>query len=462
MNLKIVKFLSCILVVIFVVSLSITVGGCKEEAVESVEKAVEETEGATEEVAGEAEEDETNMVIFNYTSSMEDRKADLHMFEYAVDKLEERNPNVKVDFQLITFEQLANTSRIILDSDEAPDVMEVNSGPANEGLFATSDLLMDLTEEYEERGWDENLKENYLFTNLYDENGKMGSGNLYGIPYFGEYIGVYYNKDMFSQFGLEVPNTLEEFEAICDTFVENGITPLTEGGLDSWSLICVWWEFVLYNADKDFISDWYSLENPVNFDGEALAFGAQKISEYAKKGYFSTNINGVSLVDAIADFLQGNSPMHIGGSYSLGQIMEEAGIDWGIFLLPEKKYYTGCVGPLNQAVPAKAKHKDLGLEFLDILLDEDSMTYFASEGGLPVYADLSKLEDKKLIEFNQAFSTIGENDGFGYYPDWAATGLLDIMERNLQLLFDGTMSPEEYNNAISETWYADYNKIHGE
>ena len=37
---------------------------------------------------------------------------------------------------------------------------------------------------------------------------------------------MYYNKDMFEEYGLEVPTTRDEFFKVCDTFMEAGIYPM--------------------------------------------------------------------------------------------------------------------------------------------------------------------------------------------------------------------------------------------
>jgi hypothetical protein len=49
-------------------------------------------------------------------------------------------------------------------------------------------------------------------------------------------IGAYYNKDIFSELGLEPPKTWEEFENVIVTLKDNGVTPFVTAGQDSWPL----------------------------------------------------------------------------------------------------------------------------------------------------------------------------------------------------------------------------------
>jgi len=46
----------------------------------------------------------------------------------------------------------------------------------------------------------------------------MGSGEWYGVPNYGEFVGVYFNKDMFAAAGLSVPTTLDDFVKVMDAF----------------------------------------------------------------------------------------------------------------------------------------------------------------------------------------------------------------------------------------------------
>ena len=47
-------------------------------------------------------------------------------------------------------------------------------------------------------------------------------------------LAVYYNKDIFAQYDLQVPTTEEEFLAVCKTLKDNGVVPLAEGAGVNW------------------------------------------------------------------------------------------------------------------------------------------------------------------------------------------------------------------------------------
>ena len=103
-------------------------------------------------------------------------------------------------FEEKSFEQIQQNAQMILNSDSAPDILEYNKGNATAGLLSKQGLLTDLTDEATKRGWDKALSPSLQTTAKYDDDGIMGSGKFFGIPNYGEYVMVYYNKDLFAKY----------------------------------------------------------------------------------------------------------------------------------------------------------------------------------------------------------------------------------------------------------------------
>jgi len=440
------KILLWMLVVSMVVVFSMV--GCKPAAGEEAVVEEEVAEVAEEEVAPAVE---GTLKIWHYEAD----NAMSASWDSAMEEFKAMYPNVTVEFELKTFEQMQETAKMVLSSNDVPDVMECNKGSATAGLYAAEGLLTDLTDEAEARGWDEILGSSFQTTSRYDENGTMGLGNLYGITNYGEFVMVYYNKDMFEEYGVEVPTSLEEFEAVADTFVAEGIVPLTLGGLDKWPLGHNWYEMVLYNVDRDFITNFQTLQGDIDFQGAAFTLGAEKFAEHATKGYYGTNANGIGYDDANAAFVQGQVPMNITGSWMYGGFLTQIeDFEWGIFIMPGKDFNTGSGGNL-WVVPQNAKNKDLAMEFINLTLGKSAQTIMANAGGIPINADLTQITDPKVLDLNEAFNNIVQNDGLAYYPDWPVPGYMDTLGASLQELIAGTMTPAEFNDAIAIP-YNDY------
>lgn len=370
----------------------------------------------------------------------------------AMEEFQAAHPDVTIEFELKTFEQIQQTAQMILNTNDVPDVMEINKGNATAGLYAKQGLLTDLTSIAAERGWNDLLGTSLQTTARYDERGIMGSGPLYGITTYGEFVMVYYNKNMFTEYGLDVPTTLAEFEAVADAFVEAGVTPISLGASSVWPQTQNFYELVLYEADRDLIEAYQLFKDDVDFQGPEFTFGAEKFAEHIARGYYGNNANGVIQDDATAAFAQGQFPMILTGSWMFGSFQEQIkDFEWGIFLLPGKTYNTGSGGNLL-VVPQNARNKDLAYEFLEIALGQEAQTHMANAGGIPVNADVSQIEDEKIRELNEAFATIVANDGLAFYPDWPAPGYMDVLGGSLQELIAGSITPQQFLDQIAGPW----------
>jgi raffinose/stachyose/melibiose transport system substrate-binding protein len=362
------------------------------------------------------------------------------------------HPDVEIQFELKTFDQIQQTAQMVLNSADAPDVLEINKGNATAGLYAKQGLLTDLTDVAAKRGWDKILPSSIQTTCRYDANGIMGSGPLYGVTTYGEYVMVYYNKDLFKKHDVAVPTTFEEFEAAADKFLAAGVTPIALGDLDKWPATQNFYELALYKADRKFIDGYELFKNDVNFQGPEFTFAAEKFQEQVKKGYYGTSANGTSKSDADAAFVQGKYPMNLTGSWMFGSFTTSIkDFEWGIFIMPGKKLNTGSGGNL-WVVPAGAQNKELAYEFIDLTLQKKAQTIMANAGGIPVNADLTQITDPHVKELNAMFSSIVQNDGLAFYPDWPAPGYMDTLGGGLQELIGGTKTVPEFLDFIAAPW----------
>ncbi|MSV88059.1 MAG: extracellular solute-binding protein, partial [Actinobacteria bacterium] len=115
----------------------------------------------------------------------------------ALKEFKKAHPELNVKFQLKTFEVMNNTGAQILNSNAAPDITEYNKGNGTAGLASKAGLLTDLTPYSKKYNW--NLPSSVSLYGQYDTKGLMGTGKLYGVPSYGEYVSVFYNKDIFAK-----------------------------------------------------------------------------------------------------------------------------------------------------------------------------------------------------------------------------------------------------------------------
>jgi raffinose/stachyose/melibiose transport system substrate-binding protein len=373
-------------------------------------------------------------------------------------KVFEEETGATVEFEEKSFEQIRSTASQVLNSDEAPDLMEFNKGNATAGLLASQGLLTDISEAVAEYGWDGQLAPALQTTAKYSEDGVMGSGAWYGVPNYGEFVTVYYNKDAFAEAGIEIPTTYEEFTAALDTFVDQGVTPLAEAGLE-YPLGQLWYQLALSQADRQFVNDYQLYENPVDWQGEEISYATETILDYVDKGYISPDVSGVKAEDAGVSFINGTAPIFVSGSWWYGRFVNEiTDFDFGIFPFPDSDLSLGSSGNL-WVVPERAANKELAYEFIDITMRPEIQALIGNNGGLPVAADTADITDEKSLELIEAFNAVNEKDGLSFYPDWPTPTFYDTIVAELQELVNGTKTPAEVQQALGdeyESYVADF------
>jgi raffinose/stachyose/melibiose transport system substrate-binding protein len=366
-------------------------------------------------------------------------------------KVFEEETGATVEFELKSFEQIQQTAGMVLSSDEGPDIMEYNKGNATAGLLSSQGLLTDLTDVAEERGWTDLLPESIQTTARYDERGVMGSGSWFGVPNYGEFVTVYYNKALFEEYGVEVPTTLDEMEAVMDTFVDAGVTPLGVAGAE-YPAGQLFYELALSQADRDFVTAYQTYTEDVDFQADPLKYGAETFDAWVKAGYVSTEAASLKAEDMGVAFINGTTPMIVSGSWWYGRFVSEiSGFDWGIFNFPGNTLNAGSSGNL-WVVPENSENKELAYEFIDITMRPEIQALLGNNGGLPLAADPADVTDEKSQELITAFNEVLENDGLAFYPDWPVPGYYDVLVSAFQSLINQSKSPEEVLTEIGTAY----------
>lgn len=362
-------------------------------------------------------------------------------WDAAIKEFEDTHPNVTVKFEEKGFEQIQKNAQMVLNSDEAPDLMEYNKGNATAGLLSKQGLLTDMSSEVTERGWDKLLSPSLQTTCKYDERGVMGGDKWFGVPNYAEYTMVYYNKDLFAQHGVEVPETFDDLVAAMDKFVAAGVTPLSVGGKE-YPAQQVLYQLALSKADTEWVDNLQQYKGDVDFHDEAWTYGAETFADWVKKGYISKDSAGIDAENMGVAFMSGKFPIMMSGSWWYGRIQSTAKFDWDSALFPGSDLALGSSGNI-WVVPEGSENKDLAYDFIDITMKKANQELLGNSGGIPVAADPAAITDEKSKHLIEDYQTLVDRDGLAYYPDWPAPGYYDVLVSATQKLINGSASPDE-------------------
>jgi raffinose/stachyose/melibiose transport system substrate-binding protein len=373
-------------------------------------------------------------------------------WKQAIAEFKKTHPGVKVEFEEKGFEQIQKTASMVLNSKDAPDVMEYNKGNATAGLLAKQGLLTDLTPEVTKYGWDKLLSPSVTTTSRYDARGVMGSGNWYGVPNFGEYAMVYYNKDLFAKYGVAVPTTPEEFTAALAAFKAKGITPLANAGAE-YPAQQYLYQLALSRADRAWVDAFQLYKGKADFHDAAWTYAANTFADWVAKGYIAKTSSGAKAEDAGVSFISGKAPIFFSGSWWYGRFKSENTFDWGTSLWPGTKLTPGSGGNL-WVVPKNARNKQLAYDFIDITMKKGVQNTLGNNGGIPVAADPSAITDPKSKTLIEDFDKVSAEDGLAFYPDWPVPGFYDVMVSAVQKLITGSAKPSDVLDQLQKAYDA--------
>ena len=217
---------------IFLLVLSMLLASCAPAATEA--PAVEEP--AAEQPAAEEPAEEMEPVTLRVLTWQ--NPPTVEFVEAFNEKFEAAHPNITVDYSVVNANDIQTVTQTRLTANDI-DVI---------AMFGFANAAQPYMSEVEPQAWQQLVQAGLLmdltgqpFIDNYDEASIRDAGTVDGKVYqinLGRvsYSGVYYNKDIFAEYGVEVPTTWDELVAACETFKENGVECMTNGGADGWPI----------------------------------------------------------------------------------------------------------------------------------------------------------------------------------------------------------------------------------
>jgi raffinose/stachyose/melibiose transport system substrate-binding protein len=361
-------------------------------------------------------------------------------------------------------EELQDTLPRSVDSDQGPDVAQVNNGESLAGPMARAGQILSLADYDAEYGWSERFAPGLLARCSYSADGTVfGEGELWGLPADSEVVGFYYNKQIFSDNELVPPTTLAEFETLLGTLREAGVEPLVFGNLDKWQAIHLFGELQGTNTTREYLDGLIYRRGDADFTDPSIAEAAQKVIDWNDAGYFMEGFDGVTGDDAQALFIAGSGGVLLQGSWAAGAVRDGMGESAaGFFLMPPAQadvpvMNVGGVG-IPYSITTNAADPDVAATFLESLVSEDSFEKFINAGLLPLGEIVEDLivADTVNGDVYTAWNSALAADAVGHYMDWAAPDFYDVLTGALQELLGGQVTAEEFQTTLQDFYAASF------
>ena len=315
------------------------------------------------------------------------------------------HPNVTIELEHIAPKEYDNTMKIRNTANQLPDVFPIRQAQ----LTQYGDVMVPLN--------DLKATEN----NLYAKETKI-KGNVIGIPQavFNEF--VYYNKNIFKEYNLQVPKTWDEFIKVCETIkAGKKYTPLILGAKDSWTDYPFNDYMPLLEAgDGQYACKMATMDEPFT-KGQPFYTAYEKLQKLYDAKVCGDDPLGYGWDQARAMFVGGKGAMMAAGSWYKDDYNQNGGKDenLGVFLLPTRNtasdpFYTTSMTEFLWGIPKTCKNQKEAKEFLEWFFGGDYYAKFtASLGQKPTVKGVKY--DEKF--FAQAFEGLDAKSVTIFYDD---------------------------------------------
>ncbi|MBS6859509.1 MAG: sugar ABC transporter substrate-binding protein [Clostridiales bacterium] len=328
-------------------------------------------------------------------------------YEAVIADFEEEYPNIKITQNTVPDAAKVLTSRIA--TDDCPPVL--TDWPTQ--MQFKEKVKNGYYEKLSDQPFFDQINESYLAMTPADD------GEYYAMPYASNYMAVFYNIDIFEENNIEIPSTWDEFIAVCDQFVELGITPLNFPLKDGVGHI---FQATTVAFLPEGIEQLEAVQN-----GEAKLAGNEDWIQYGNMmlklmEYGNSDAFGMSTTNMQEAFANGQCAMIISGSYGRGNIiLANPDLNFGAFVLPGlTEDTTNCLTGVNaaQCISASAsdEEKEAALTFLSYLARTEVAQKWSDETGEP-----SIIKGTAYADAN--FQPVLDFINGGQVHDWMASTL---------------------------------------
>lgn len=317
------------------------------------------------------------------------------------EKFMSENPDIKVVYEGMPGTQFKEFLKARFASNDAADVIMIHPGLSDVIAYGKAGYLYDLSGE----PWISNYIDAALMSASYN-------GEVFAIPNDMNVLGVYYNKQIFEDLSIDIPQNWDEYKDAAKKIKESGILPISIGNNDGWMTLAALFTMApgsVYTENPNF--DQQLNEGSATFVDGWLEM-ATNWFELDNDGYLTEKSTGVSLDQAQQAFATGKAAMYIDGNWSLPGIKAaNPELNVGMFPMPSNK--------AGQDVMASAA---VGTTFA---INKNTKVLDASKRYLEFWSQVDT--QKEWAKSQQAFMTIkgetGEVDpSLQYIADIVASG----------------------------------------
>lgn len=315
---------------------------------------------------------------------------------------EKENPDIHVEIVPVDFD---NAEQVIKTGIASGDPVDVSFFWGSQiSAFVDDDMAYDLTPYLTEN----NNEWKDTFVPAYIDSCKI-DGSYYAVAYQPVIETIFYNKDLFKQYGVAEPKTWDELMAASETFKANGVY-----GIGNWSgqnhqLL----QFAYQNMANDGTIEAYTAGEADFTQNAGLKACLENWKTAYDNGYWYPGEGALTSTkdQTQAAWYQGKIAMLFDAGSGAGDYEKNCEFEVGILPFP---YVTeGGKYALNTVtnalfIPANAKHPEEAIRFMKYYTSDAGIQEIINSGRLPATISMQGKIESQILKDLLA-TTVGDN-----------------------------------------------------
>lgn len=365
----------------------------------------------------------------------------------------EKYPNVDVDIQFKSFNDLTATVLNAMNSADAPDVAQGNQGWATDGALVKAGLIRPLDDVVSAYGYADAAGSAISQLQWSDDGQTFAEGTVYGMSPDNQMVGLFYNKQKLDDLGLETPNTLAELEAAFAAAKKAGETPLVLGNSDKASAMQTFSLIQGALTPADETRSWIAGDPSASFATDANNEALDTFAEWVKAGYVSPGYDGNSPDDAAAAFAKGDGVFFVGGNWYAGAIQDGKTFGFSAGLEDGGYASSGSFG-MPWHVSSLTDVELAALAWVGMLNSEETAPMLAEVQRVPIHTVEVESSDSIFPDLLTASQVQLQDAGPLFWYDWATDTMFDTFTGGLQEVLAGRIDGAELTQRVQDDWDA--------
>jgi len=348
-------------------------------------------------------------VKLTYVSFTDDSALTDPVGQGLIDQFEAAHPHIQLSRSSAFIED--NPPLTYLDDSPPPDLLAIAADHVT-SFTIDRGLLLNLDEVWTPSGPDNAYPAN--FQALRERGGKQ-----YFLPIGYTWVAIYYNKRIFEQYNLQPPTTWEEFLAVSDTLLANGIPPIALGWYDfvgaTW-----WFDYLdLRLNGPQFHAE--LVQGQVPYDDPRIRQVLKTWKSLLDGGYFTAGADSRRLPESLNLVLEEGAAMVLCDSAEVDGLPLQFQDRLGFFAFPmmDRGVPLGEVArAFGYAVPVGAAHRSEAIEFLAYVTSAEGQSVLArtmqNRGVLPIYRAIDAANLNPIARQGLALASGADHIGHQY------------------------------------------------